>query len=82
MWIKVIKIIIWIWNIKLIGQIDSLEYTTYKMAGKSTPLSKALSLWEEKNGKPAAEAEEIKLIFLVSSPSFRFPPFKSFKPQS
>lgn len=35
------------------------------MATKGTPLSKALSLWEEKNGKPAAEAEEIKLIFLV-----------------
>jgi hypothetical protein len=28
-----------------------------QMAGKGTPLNKALSLWEEKNGKPAAEAE-------------------------
>jgi len=27
------------------------------MAGRGTPLSKALSQWEEKNGKPAAEAE-------------------------
>ena len=35
---------------------------------KSTPLSKALSLWEEKNeGKPASEAEEIKLCFLVKA---------------
>ena len=34
------------------------KFTTYiyKMAGKSTPLSKALSLWEEKNAKPASEA--------------------------
>ena len=36
------------------------------MAGKATPLSKALQLWEEKNeGKSAAEAEEIKLLFIV-----------------
>lgn len=36
------------------------------MAGKGTPLQKAISLWEEKHeGKPASEAEEIKLIFLV-----------------
>lgn len=31
------------------------------------PLSKALSAWEEKHeGKPAAEAEEIKLLFTVT----------------
>ena len=35
------------------------------MAGKGTPLNKALAQWEEKNGKSAAEAEEIKLVFLV-----------------
>ena len=51
------------------------------MAGKSTPLSKALTLWEEKEkeknngqGKLASEAEEIKLIFLVFTLVFRFRP--------
>jgi hypothetical protein len=52
------------------------------MAGKSTPLSKALSLWEEKNAKPAAEAEEIKLIFLVHFHLLRSRPSISSKHQS
>ena len=58
------------------------NYKTYRvwMAGKGTPLSKALSQWEEKNnGKPAAEAEEIKLIFLVLSTRFRIPPSTNWK---
>ncbi len=37
------------------------------MATKGTPLSKALSNWEEKNGKPASEAEEIKLLLVVKT---------------
>jgi hypothetical protein len=36
------------------------------MAAKGTPLSKALTMWEEKHEKQAPEAEQIKLIFLVS----------------
>ena len=41
---------------------------------KATPLSKALSLWEEKNeGKPASEAEEIKLCFMVNSQHYADP---------
>jgi hypothetical protein len=51
------------------------------MAGKGTPLSKALALWEEKNGKPAAEAEEIKLIFLVIHPPIRTHPLINSKLQ-
>ena len=41
------------------------------MANKGTPLNKALTQWEEKHGKSAAEAEEIKLIFLVINLTFR-----------
>lgn len=50
------------------------------MAGKGTPLSKALAQWEEKNGKPAAEAEEIKLIFLVPAGPCRTLPSTNSKP--
>lgn len=52
------------------------------MAGKGTPLSKALSQWEEKNGKPAAEAEEIKLVFLVPPLALRTPLSTSCRPAS
>jgi len=38
----------------IIFKVKNLQLINIKMAGKSTPLSKALSLWEEKNGKPAA----------------------------
>lgn len=39
------------------------------------PLQKALSLWEEKNGgKPASEAEEIRLLFMVIESIFKNPP--------
>ena len=44
------------------------------MAGKGTPLNKALAQWEQKNGKPAAEAQEIKLIFLVDLEICQVPP--------
>jgi hypothetical protein len=50
------------------------------MASKGTPLSKALTQWEEKNGKPAAEAEEIKLIFLVHHTLSRILPSTNSKP--
>lgn len=35
------------------------------MAGKGTPLNKALAMWEEKNGMSCADATEIKLLFMV-----------------
>jgi len=52
----------------------------YQMAGRGTPLSKALTLWEEKNpGKSAAEAEEIKLVFLVALHLLRIRPSTSYR---
>lgn len=46
-------------------------FTSIYMANKGTPLNKALTQWEEKHGKSAAEAEEIKLVFLVINLTLR-----------